>query len=138
MTGRQIPMSTRSLLPPSSGKKGPRLFCLQTTQVVSPNHCGFPPKHTHSHFQHGRTFTFIVVRCQILNTGVCHQLAPNFPLPASHHFSNAPQPSITGSQLWTGHSRQHGTARQRSVMPSANLEGKCKQELEERRIEEVG
>jgi len=36
MTDHPIPKFTTSLLPPSSGKKGPRLFCLQTTQLVSP------------------------------------------------------------------------------------------------------
>ena len=77
MTDRPVPTFT-SLLPPSSGKKGPRLFCLQTT-------VGFPKAlqfstHTQCQFQHGRMFTIVVVRRHILNTGVCHQRAPNFPL----------------------------------------------------------
>jgi len=38
-----------------------------------------------------------------------------------------------GHNCWTGRSGQQGTA-----VPSANSEGKCKQELEERRIKEGG
>ena len=126
MTDRPIPTFTMSLLPPSSGKKGPRLFCLQTTQLISPQHCSFPPKHIASL----PTWPNVHIHRRQTSNLKQWRLSSTSPKPQSQYPGSALPVIISatlhshllqGHKCWTGHSRQ------RSAVPSANLEGKCQQ-----------
>ena len=108
-----------------------------------PKKCSFPPKHTVSL----PTWTNVNINCRQTSNLKHWRLSSTSPTLPSHYLGSTLPVFISamlhshlsqGHNCRTGRSRQRVTARQRSAVPSANLEGKCKEELEERRIKEGG
>jgi hypothetical protein len=136
MKDRAIPTFTRNLLLPSSGKQRPLFFYLKITQLVAPKYRKLPTKIRNVTSWMAIVFIPTAVRTsnpkhwRLSSTSAS---APSCPavsrLCAAHHnLRSALQSLSQRHRRRTGLSSQHDMTRPHS----ANLDGNCKQEVEEK------